>query len=55
VFPAQANNAYIFPAVGFAAVITRCSTIPDTVFLEAMLQRAQSAAAQVFHAQANNA
>jgi malate dehydrogenase (oxaloacetate-decarboxylating)(NADP+) len=35
VFPAQANNAYIFPAVGFAAVITRCSTIPDTVFLEA--------------------
>jgi malic enzyme len=34
-FPAQANNAYIFPAVGFAAVITRCSTIPDTVFLEA--------------------
>jgi malate dehydrogenase (oxaloacetate-decarboxylating)(NADP+) len=35
VFPAQANNAYIFPAVGFAAVITRCSTIPDAVFLEA--------------------
>jgi malate dehydrogenase (oxaloacetate-decarboxylating)(NADP+) len=34
-FPAQANNAYIFPAVGFAAVITRCSTIPDAVFLEA--------------------
>lgn len=35
VFPAQANNAYIFPAVGHAAVITRCSTIPDSVFLEA--------------------
>jgi malate dehydrogenase (oxaloacetate-decarboxylating)(NADP+) len=35
VFPAQANNAYIFPAVGHAAVITRCTTIPDSVFLEA--------------------
>ncbi|KAF6257196.1 cytosolic NADP malic enzyme [Scenedesmus sp. NREL 46B-D3] len=35
VVPAQANNAYIFPAVGHAAVITRCSSIPDSVFLEA--------------------
>lgn len=35
VFPAQANNAYVFPAVGHAAVLTRCSSIPDAVFLEA--------------------
>jgi malate dehydrogenase (oxaloacetate-decarboxylating)(NADP+) len=35
VHPAQANNAYVFPAVGHAAVLTCCSSLPDTVFLEA--------------------
>jgi malate dehydrogenase (oxaloacetate-decarboxylating)(NADP+) len=35
VFPAQANNAYVFPAVGHAAVLTRCRSIPDAVFLRA--------------------
>lgn len=33
--PAQANNAYIFPAVGHAAVLTRCREISDDVFLVA--------------------
>lgn len=33
--PAQANNAYIFPAVGYAAILTEASCIPDDVFLEA--------------------
>ncbi|EIE27596.1 cytosolic NADP malic enzyme [Coccomyxa subellipsoidea C-169] len=32
---AQANNAYVFPAIGFAAVLTRASTISDEVFLAA--------------------
>lgn len=31
----QANNAYVFPAIGFAAVLTRASTISDDVFLAA--------------------
>lgn len=31
----QANNAYIFPAVGHAAVLTRASCIPEEVFLVA--------------------
>jgi len=34
-YPAQANNAYIFPAVGHAAVICKAKTIPEEVFLEA--------------------
>lgn len=29
--PAQANNAYIFPAVGHAAVLTKCTRIPNEV------------------------
>ena len=29
----QANNAYIFPPIGHAAVLTRCPSIPDEVFL----------------------
>ena len=33
--PAQANNAYIFPAVGHAAVLARCRQISDDVFLVA--------------------
>ncbi|CAL8463533.1 g3067 [Coccomyxa elongata] len=32
---AQANNAYVFPAIGFAAVLTRATTISDDVFLTA--------------------
>lgn len=34
-YPAQANNAYIFPAVGHAAVLTGCSSITGEVFLSA--------------------
>lgn len=33
--PAQANNAYVFPAVGHAAVLARCSSISDEAFLVA--------------------
>lgn len=33
--PAQANNAYVFPCVGFAAVQCGCSVISDDVFLAA--------------------
>ncbi|GFH17960.1 malic enzyme [Haematococcus lacustris] len=29
--PAQANNAYVFPAVGLAAVVTQASSISDEV------------------------
>ncbi|KAF8065915.1 ME6 [Scenedesmus sp. PABB004] len=31
--PAQANNAYIFPAVGYAAVLARSSEITDEMFV----------------------
>ncbi|WIA08394.1 hypothetical protein OEZ85_007833 [Tetradesmus obliquus] len=31
--PAQANNAYIFPAVGFAAVLTQSREITDEMFV----------------------
>lgn len=31
----QANNAYIFPAIGFAAILTRASHISDDAFLVA--------------------
>ena len=34
-YPAQANNAYIFPAVGHAAILTNCKSISDEVFLVA--------------------
>uniref|UniRef100_A0A7S0N8P9 Malic enzyme n=1 Tax=Chlamydomonas leiostraca TaxID=1034604 RepID=A0A7S0N8P9_9CHLO len=33
--PAQANNAYIFPALGYAAVLTQCKSISDECFLVA--------------------
>lgn len=33
--PAQANNAYVFPAVGLAAVATKSTRIDDQVFLVA--------------------
>eukprot|EP00954_Amorphochlora_amoebiformis_P007368 572036-Amorphochlora_amoeboformis.AAC.1 len=33
-YAAQANNAYIFPAVGHAAVITKAKSIPDELLLE---------------------
>ena len=32
---AQANNAYIFPAIGFAAILTEATQISDEVFLVA--------------------
>lgn len=34
-FPAQANNAYVFPAVGHAAVLCKAKTIPNDAFLVA--------------------
>jgi malate dehydrogenase (oxaloacetate-decarboxylating)(NADP+) len=30
-YPAQANNAYIFPAVGYAAVLAQAKEITDEV------------------------
>ncbi|PNW73368.1 hypothetical protein CHLRE_14g629750v5 [Chlamydomonas reinhardtii] len=33
--PPQANNAYIFPAVGHAAVLTKSKRVPEEVFLVA--------------------
>lgn len=33
--PAQSNNAYVFPAVGYAAVLARAREISDDVFLAA--------------------
>ena len=33
--PAQANNAYVFPAIGHAAVICKAKTIPVEAFLVA--------------------
>ena len=33
--PAQANNAYVFPALGHAAMLARCSSISDEAFLTA--------------------
>lgn len=37
-YPAQANNAYIFPAVGYAAVLARSSEITDEMFVLAAEQ-----------------
>jgi hypothetical protein len=34
-YPAQANNAYIFPAVGFAAVLAKSREITDEMFVVA--------------------
>lgn len=34
-YPAQANNAYIFPAVGYAAILARSSAITDEMFVVA--------------------
>jgi malate dehydrogenase (oxaloacetate-decarboxylating)(NADP+) len=44
--PAQANNAYIFPAVGHAAILSQASRIPDTVFLLAAEVLSRSASAE---------
>ncbi|KAF8071324.1 ME6 [Scenedesmus sp. PABB004] len=33
--PAQANNAYVFPAIGAAAVLTRAAAVPGDAFLVA--------------------
>jgi len=35
VFPAQANNAYVFPALGYAAALTGASQVTDDLFLAA--------------------
>jgi malate dehydrogenase (oxaloacetate-decarboxylating)(NADP+) len=34
-YPAQANNAYIFPAVGYAAVLAKSREITDEMFVMA--------------------
>lgn len=34
-YPAQANNAYVFPAIGHAAVICQATNIPSEAFLVA--------------------
>ncbi|CAM6091174.1 unnamed protein product [Calypogeia fissa] len=33
-YPAQSNNAYIFGPIGKAAVLTKCKSIPETLFLK---------------------
>jgi malate dehydrogenase (oxaloacetate-decarboxylating)(NADP+) len=33
-YPAQANNAYVFPAVGYAAVLTQARAITDESFVD---------------------
>ncbi len=33
--PSQANNFYIFPAVGLAIVVTEAKRVPDEIFIEA--------------------
>ena len=35
IFPAQANNAYVFPALGYAAALTHATRITDDLFLAA--------------------
>jgi malate dehydrogenase (oxaloacetate-decarboxylating)(NADP+) len=40
-YPAQANNAYIFPCMGAAAMLCKCSYIPDAVFLKAAYKLAE--------------
>ena len=35
VFPAQANNAYVFPALGYAAALTHATQVTDDLFLAA--------------------
>lgn len=37
-YPAQANNAYIFPAVGYAAILAQSSEITDEMFVMAAEQ-----------------
>ncbi|PNW73367.1 hypothetical protein CHLRE_14g629700v5 [Chlamydomonas reinhardtii] len=41
--PPQANNAYIFPAVGHAAVLTKSKRVPEELFLVAAEQLAAMA------------
>ena len=31
--PSQANNAYIFPALGFGAALSRATSLPDDTFI----------------------
>jgi malate dehydrogenase (oxaloacetate-decarboxylating)(NADP+) len=45
--PGQANNFYIFPAVGLAIYVTQANRVPDDVFIEA----ARATADQVTEAQ----
>jgi malate dehydrogenase (oxaloacetate-decarboxylating)(NADP+) len=41
-YPSQANNAYVFPAIGHAAILAHASCIPDTAFLVAAAELAHS-------------
>ena len=43
----QANNAYVFPAIGFAAVLTRARSIADDIFLTAAETLSQITTLQV--------
>lgn len=43
--PAQANNAYIFPAVGHAAVLTKAKAIPNEVSKQGLCPTHQQMAA----------
>ena len=40
--PAQANNAYVFPAIGHAAILSRAKTVPDSAFLLAAAEVAHT-------------
>jgi malate dehydrogenase (oxaloacetate-decarboxylating)(NADP+) len=40
--PSQANNAYVFPAIGHAAILARARCIPDSAFLVAAAELALS-------------
>lgn len=33
IYPTQANNAYIFPALGHAAMLSHARTISDEIFM----------------------
>eukprot|EP00270_Netrium_digitus_P013738 TRINITY_DN459_c0_g3_i2.p1 TRINITY_DN459_c0_g3~~TRINITY_DN459_c0_g3_i2.p1 ORF type:complete len:1056 (-),score=308.06 TRINITY_DN459_c0_g3_i2:222-3335(-) len=40
-YPAQANNAYVFGPIGMAAILTKCKQITDGIFLETAFRLAE--------------